>query len=382
MNRIILIGNGFDLAHGLPTRYSDFIEWYWIQWGYRLIHGSHNVETDELCSFKLSEEWKNYSWFNALGLLRRDNRSYHWDEKFTVEVAKDNEELCNFTYLSPFFKEICNTIETRRWVDIESIYYNYLSHASQYAIETKVVNDDLDVIRRYLIDYLSKIQIGKTTFSINKNVHDLITAPFVEHDISLDWLNKTKTKIRLAGVDYKKLVNTLDRILVLNFNYTDFADRYFADIRNATIIHIHGSLSNPDSVIFGYGDELDEHYKEILNKNDNEYLRHIKSIRYLESPNYRNLLEFIESSPYQIYIMGHSCGNSDRTLLNTLFEHKNCASIKPFYHKKDDGSDNYIELAQNITRNFTDMKLLRARVVNKDYCEILPQNNQVQFRLY
>ena len=29
MNRIILIGNGFDLAHGLPTRYEDFINSYW-----------------------------------------------------------------------------------------------------------------------------------------------------------------------------------------------------------------------------------------------------------------------------------------------------------------------------------------------------------------
>lgn len=26
MNRIILIGNGFDLAHGLPTSYADFID--------------------------------------------------------------------------------------------------------------------------------------------------------------------------------------------------------------------------------------------------------------------------------------------------------------------------------------------------------------------
>lgn len=30
MNRIILIGNGFDLAHGLPTSYKDFIQGYWI----------------------------------------------------------------------------------------------------------------------------------------------------------------------------------------------------------------------------------------------------------------------------------------------------------------------------------------------------------------
>ena len=379
MNRIILIGNGFDLAHGLPTRYSDFIEWYWNQWGERLLHAINKCEDDGLCYFQLKDGCGLPYIANAWGhYYQRVNPFVPWDVKDVLSIAKQDTDIFKFEIKGYFFSNICRSVETKGWVDIENEFYDRLSHTDSQA---KSLNNDLDVIRRYLIDYLSKIQIGKTTFSINKEIHDLMTVPFVEHDISLDWLNKTKTKIRLAGADYKKLVNTLDRILVLNFNYTDFADRYFSDIRNATIIHIHGSLSNPDSVIFGYGDELDEHYKEILNKNDNEYLRHIKSIRYLESPNYRNLLEFIESSPYQIYIMGHSCGNSDRTLLNTLFEHKNCASIKPFYHKKEDGSDNYIELAQNITRNFTDMKLLRARVVNKDFCEALPQNDQVKFRL-
>ncbi|MBR6077207.1 MAG: hypothetical protein IKP63_02515, partial [Paludibacteraceae bacterium] len=91
-----------------------------------------------------------------------------------------------------------------------------------------------------------------------------------------------------------------------------------------------------------------------------------------------NVLQFIESAPFQIYIMGHSCGNSDRTLLNTLFEHKNCVSIKPFYHKwkEKEGNnevekDNYLDIAMNISRNFTDQKLLRERVVNKTYCEKL-----------
>ncbi|MNL38289.1 hypothetical protein D3C87_1604890 [compost metagenome] len=28
MNRLILLGNGFDLAHGLKTSYNDFIKWY------------------------------------------------------------------------------------------------------------------------------------------------------------------------------------------------------------------------------------------------------------------------------------------------------------------------------------------------------------------
>lgn len=28
MNRLVIIGNGFDLAHGLKTSYKDFIRWY------------------------------------------------------------------------------------------------------------------------------------------------------------------------------------------------------------------------------------------------------------------------------------------------------------------------------------------------------------------
>lgn len=31
LKAIIFIGNGFDLAHGLKTRYEDFIDWYWTK---------------------------------------------------------------------------------------------------------------------------------------------------------------------------------------------------------------------------------------------------------------------------------------------------------------------------------------------------------------
>ena len=31
LKAIIFIGNGFDLAHGLKTRYEDFINWYWTK---------------------------------------------------------------------------------------------------------------------------------------------------------------------------------------------------------------------------------------------------------------------------------------------------------------------------------------------------------------
>ena len=105
---------------------------------------------------------------------------------------------------------------------------------------------------------------------------------------------------------------------------------------------------------------------------EKECLQHIKSIRYLETDNYRRLMEFVESEPFQIIIMGHSCGTSDGTLLNTLFEHRNCISIVPYYYyDKKKEEDHHLELIQNISHHFNDMKLLRDRVVNKEYCEPL-----------
>ena len=129
------------------------------------------------------------------------------------------------------------------------------------------------------------------------------------------------------------------------------------------------SITNLKTNKLYIGESFDIDKRWINHKND--LLNNIKSIRYLESDNYRNILSFIESEPYQVFVMGHSCGNSDRTLLNTLFEHQNCVSIKPFYYVNKNGVDNYLDIVKNIYRNFTDMKLMRAKVVNKSFCEPL-----------
>src|SRR5690606_28016315 len=167
-----------------------------------------------------------------------------------------------------------------------------------------------------------------------------------------------------------------EEILFLNFNYT-FTEKlywdYFKfnpsipekDIKLRTI-HIHGTTDKYDrnDIIFGFGDEIDEDYKSIENLNENIYLENIKSIKYLETDNYKQLLEFLNADNYQIFIFGHSCGISDRTLLNTLFEHKNCSSIKPFYYQTENGTDNYSDIVRNISRNFSSKASMRDKVVN------------------
>ena len=143
---------------------------------------------------------------------------------------------------------------------------------------------------------------------------------------------------------------------------------------NTKLIHIHGKIGDSNNKInFGFGDEMDDHYKLIENKDDNEYLKNIKSFQYLQNSNYKDMLDFLERSKFQIYIMGHSCGLSDRILLNKLFEHHNCRSIKVFYYKDGD-RDNFTEIVQNISRHFDKKEMMRERIVNKLLCKPLEQN--------
>ncbi|MEC4048433.1 AbiH family protein [Flavobacterium sp. SUN046] len=172
-----------------------------------------------------------------------------------------------------------------------------------------------------------------------------------------------------------------EELLFLNFNYTltkkiyenkiEFENYEYKLIKE--VIHIHGTIITYDgnNVIFGFGDEIDESYKTIENLNDNNYLENIKSIKYLEADNYKRLLEFMNSDDYQVFIFGHSCGISDRTLLSNLFEHSNCVSIKPFFFIENENKDNYSYIIRNISRNFSVKSNMRDKVVNKNYCEAL-----------
>lgn len=421
MNRIILIGNGFDLAHGLHTTYEDFVNWYWGQRLDKLRSCHTDSISDELCTFKLKHQgtWSCILWgrINSLSLPS--------GEEF-IKWVYDNPEYFKFTQ-SQLFSNITKSLNEKKWVDIENEYYSALN--GEYIDCPEKLNKEFDCLRLKLIEYLKFVQkTNEGDGLFIKELKSIILEPINENDVAISsqaqFIKFVKSNYgefvapsgtmcsisgklglemkdchkkammafsqtyeqqiehmgfeSLAGQNiFPELLRYPDRLLILNFNYTNTADKYLPEELDneflCRINHIHGILNEPDSVIFGYGDEYDEKYKEIVKLNNNEHLKNMKSIKYLEANNYRSMLSFIESAPYQIYIMGHSCGNSDRTLLNTLFEHKNCVSIKPFYFQKNDGSDTYMDIVQNISRNFTDMKLMRDRVVNKTLCKPLPQ---------
>lgn len=426
MNRIVLIGNGFDLAHGLKTGYKDFIFNFWEKIVSNFFQNYPGYLEDPLferISIKPNlldkdiEELKKYNFRDKVG------------KDIIHKLRKTKDVFAQVT--SILMDVICRDIEYKGWVDIEEAYYNILKYIALRRAGHKVrdianlegrsmlitpadLNLQLNSLILHLVEYLKEITQG---VSRNERILKLLKAPIKKEEIAISsmgayesycneileqnpsdqrfWFAKYNYESSIAMTDISAFLQSRKQvdenpsyykppkfpehivfpqdIVLLSFNYTDITDLYLEDNNPyITVNHIHGEIGRPHSIIFGYGDELDDVYSIIKNINDNEFLRNVKSIKYLESSNYRSLLSKLEEAPFQVYILGHSCGNSDRTLLNTMFEHPNCVSIKPFYHEHD-GRDNYLEIIQNISRNFTDMKLMRDRVVNKEYCQSIPQ---------
>lgn len=381
MNRLVIIGNGFDMAHGLKTSYKDFINWYWDRRVDAFVGNITKVSADSLCKLTIKDNpnlscWNVFAFDNSYFKDIRGNRTCSGYEVIT-ELQKYPDTFSVDT--TPFFGTIIQSIETKGWIDIENDYYQLLKKCTETTdcgYTVKELNEQLAYLQKKLVEYLSTIDVPETIGTINSAIRENICI----EDLSIEGKALAKT---MGVIEYD--TNSFDdnrymderfsgmppeRTMLLCFNYTGTVKEY-EQYGGLILNYIHGELEHPEHIIFGYGDELDKDYQGILDKQDNELLKNVKSVKYLETRNYHKMLDFLMAAPFQVLIMGHSCGNSDRTLLNTVFEHKNCVSIKPFYHKWDDGSDNYLELVQNISRNFTNMRLFRDRVVNKEQCKTM-----------
>ncbi|MGV8830064.1 MAG: AbiH family protein [Breznakibacter sp.] len=352
MNRLIIIGNGFDLAHGLKTSAKDFIEDYLLKAINKF--RSTDIHIDQLLEIKFSNEYYSNSFKQPIGIKDLSN---------TIKQLNDNERIV-FQMHSLLFKNLYNKIFNElKWVDIELDYFDLLATlTTSNPNYIKKYNEEFDEFKTALIDYLFEQQSKKLS---NSSPNDLINC-FTEDIIA----NEIVTEEILN--DYKP-----ERLYFVNFNYTNTIANYVEfcnSIIPSEVNFIHGSLCKKHGApIFGFGDEKNEKYLSFEKSHNIELFRHIKSFEYLKNQNFHNLTRYIESNSYQVHIYGHSCGITDRTLLKQIFEHHNCKSIKIFFHKKSHLENDYTEKTYEISRHIEDKILLRKKMVPFTLSREMPQ---------
>lgn len=216
-NRLVLIGNGFDLAHGLKTSYRDFLDWYFCQ-AFDFFCTEYHYH-DPLFQIVNNEDIFNIFKQTAISI-----------EDVEQMIGKDNKQEIKYT--SNLFQRLVEAFKEKKWIDIEHYYYQMMkSYFDNPNLPEKKevaarLNMDFDHLILKLAEYL---QI------VNQSLHKVKPINTIDPFGKLAQLFADSTPT--------------SELKFLSFNYTDTlqSKRY---AKEEEVINIHGRVSHIESCNF------------------------------------------------------------------------------------------------------------------------------------
>lgn len=344
---ILVLGNGFDLAHGLPTTYKDFLDFAnvvekiskneaskcdsipngeMIKWYIdEKINGDKSIY-NELESLIKDNVWLRH--FNAVYESRKRDGKDGWID-FESEISSAIQALDGALddvkeyirkgkdrgHIQPYQFEALKYLINREKSKYDSIYLNieYISAFKEQFLK------DLNRLTRCLEIYLS------------------------------DYVNNLPVSKKLPDIDGLKI----DK--VLSFNYTNTYERlYGKDNPDIEYDYIHGKADiahdiNSCNLVLGIDEYLPEgerdeniefiqfkkFYQRIYKKTGCKYLDWIsKHLIQLHEMQESQKGSIIVAEALQVYIFGHSLDDTDKDILKELIMTEN--TITKIFHFNQD----------------------------------------------
>lgn len=303
MKNILVIGNGFDIAHGLDTKYEDFYKFC------KSIKQSNYLENDVRSKIKarmLQNDLKK-STANVITYKKTI------DDKTLKKMIK----ICQDNYWLRCIAEH-HLANDPRWCDIEGIIADEISMIEYVAeryknsrVRPQAMNESLKVIDIYdhIMTDTPPIQSFQTSLDCFKKrlLSDLNKLTQILELYLSKFLN-TKYKTY-------KFFETLPVDYIINFNYTNTYNKLYK--RNIPTHFIHGKIRNSMrdnmNMVFGIGDKInndDNNYDFI------EFQKYYQRLIYRTGNDYAKWLEI--SGVVNIFIFGHSVNDVDGDIIKKL----------------------------------------------------------------
>ncbi len=323
---ILVIGNGFDLAHNLPTKYTDFLEFV-------------KVLKDLLTGTQISQV--NWGFMNPeiKGLIIENVQNTKGN---IYSNAKAWLELIEYNFWIEYFQQIQ---AKENWIDFES----EISEIIKSLDNDMVDKDGKRVLLKENIGLLSNPFLQEV---FNKHIHLSITL-----DTTPQYISYEKVRDRLLG-DLHKLIRALELYLtlfvenipiniqspeikgikmdkVISFNYTHTYEKVYGLLnKNIEFIHGEANLDNDietNTMVLGIDEYLpeDRNYKEIDFIGFKKYFQRINKgtgceykdwLAQMERGYTRNkaIHAGAETISNLVYIFGHSLDVTDADVLRSL----------------------------------------------------------------
>ncbi len=318
---ILILGNGFDLAHGLKTKYSDFLDYC------KTKYDSGEAENADINNnFLFNNIWAKHfldkeidgdKWIDLEKeiynvIVKLSKLSYFQDnpskEKYknTIFIIPKYYMDFNFNKINSYFKELTGVKNQDPHIKIKD-FIKFLNNQ---------LRDFVMEFEKYLTDEVMK------TVNINSR-----------YKLRID-----DSCISLLNFNY---TNTCEKLYKINFNHNNFGIK-------TKEIYVHGKINNYDgcNLVLGTHSFND---KEII-ADFNVFKKHNQRHRYGTMENYQELLNELKY-PKKIYvpvfhIIGHSLDETDHNILKHILLAREKSIINIYYHDEE----SHERLINNITK--------------------------------
>lgn len=348
---ILILGNGFDLAHGLPTKYSDFLEFCQRVeeiWYYDL----DNRKGEKSFQEEWIDTWKTDQTIQEVIMVAYKERRVEEDD----EVSLDNQELSEihrclddniwYEYFKKLYEKRC--MRGENWIDFEAeirfvikkVDENSLSLADSF---TDVIKKDHDFSRKLeILEECYEHTKRKASLEYKDTVKDFREKAFGD----LERLTRA-LEVYLSAFVEKIPINDVTRIpellslmpdYVINFNYTHTYEKIY---ERGQVYHIHGEAdtkrpAGENNMVLGIdeywvGDERNEKtnftifkkFSQRIQKhtgNDSyKYLKEMRKIFVEKGEVWSGNVGTLEVHPdgvSNVYVFGHSLDVTDKDILS------------------------------------------------------------------
>lgn len=354
--KILMLGNGFDLAHFLPTKYDHFM------------HAMRNVENynkdvpmtfESLYTDLINSE--NYFFENTIKLYKTAEATLPLEE-----VKELQDELKKNGWFQHFKSYIDSGIDT--WIDFENEmevvlnavcyiiseieknieHLQRLPQIHSFILNDKIFNKDIERKHPFIKNLLENFSITdkQNTYIgmqivFNKSFvkyysgkpTDICSSSLLKH-LEEDLINFIEIFSKyIALVDKLELKNALkkpevfekDLDAIYSFNYSSTIERLYS---HSNISFIHGKASNK-KIVLGISELQNQvlidnkaygfvkYYQKLVNNTDYQFLRPKSPIVTIE--NKMKSPSLTKYHPIEIYIWGHSLDSSDSDYIHEIF---------------------------------------------------------------
>ncbi|MBD5453748.1 MAG: hypothetical protein HDR30_05455 [Lachnospiraceae bacterium] len=299
---VLVLGNGFDLYHGLKTNYIDF-----VRFSKELIKSEKGTK---------GRDWAiSNSFIKSFIKVATENQSWiDCEKEIEVIVTMFLKILSD----SSVFDAIPNYIK-KQFTSLKSYEYERLRLMNKFC--EKVSPQTIIFQKRYFKVYqgIDKELIMKT---LKKDLNDLIN--LFKYYLEKNVINQPISR-------FSKQIESIDPVYIINFNYTNTYEHY--GINKKDVCYIHGSVQD-DNIVLGIRDidekDIDSIYFKKFFQRMQKHTDIIQWDRFIENHGLGSKFNIANT-----FFFGHSLSNTDGDLLKKIYKNSQKIIIFHLESQKD-----------------------------------------------